>query len=76
MEGYDPVSYFDGVPLEGNPNIKLVYKNLTYQFASMGNQAKFKLAPEKYEPPTEDGVHLLWENPGKKLKLIPKPLRF
>ena len=50
IEGYDPVSYFEGKPLAGDPEIKLVYKNITYQFASTSNLAKFKLDPEKYEP--------------------------
>ena len=50
LEGYDPVSYFDGTPLEGDPDLKFVFKGITYQFASADNLAKFKLMPDKYEP--------------------------
>jgi len=75
LEGYDPVSYFDGVPLEGNPNIKLVYKNLTYQFASISNQAKFKLAPDKYEPAYGGWCAFAMGESGEKVKIDPETFK-
>ncbi len=50
IEGFDPVSYFDGEPQEGKSSINTVYKGVTYQFASQANLIKFKGSPEKYEP--------------------------
>ena len=75
LEGYDPVSYFDGVPLEGSPDIKLVYKNLTYQFASLGNQAKFKLTPEKYEPAYGGWCAFAMGESGEKVKIDPETFK-
>jgi YHS domain-containing protein len=75
LEGYDPVSYFDGVPLEGNPDIKFVYKNITYQFASLGNQAKFKLAPDKYEPFYGGWCAFAMGESGEKVKIDPETFK-
>lgn len=47
---YDVVSFFDGKPTRGVDTHSLVYDGATYRFASAGNLAKFKAAPEKYAP--------------------------
>jgi hypothetical protein len=75
LEGYDPVSYFDGSPLEGDPDIKFVYKNITYQFASAGNQAKFKLDPEKYEPAYGGWCAYAMGESGEKVKIDPETFK-
>jgi YHS domain-containing protein len=72
MEGYDPVSYFDGEPLEGKPEVKLNYKNVTYQFASQANLAKFKLNPEKYEPAYGGWCAYAMGESGEKVKIDPE----
>jgi YHS domain-containing protein len=48
--GYDPVSYFEGKPVEGNGDLFLVYKGIKYQFASATSLNKFKADPDKFEP--------------------------
>src|SRR5688572_29559762 len=50
LEGYDPVSYFVGKPLEGSTQFKYEYKGVTYLFNSGSNLSKFKATPDKYEP--------------------------
>lgn len=49
-DGYDPVSYFDGDPLEGVMEHSYNYKGVTYWFASATNRAKFIKSPKSYEP--------------------------
>jgi YHS domain-containing protein len=49
--GYDVVSYFtDGKEMKGSPEIKSVYKDVTFRFASAEHKKLFDAAPEKYIP--------------------------
>jgi len=73
--GYDPVSYFDGKPLEGESAIKWVYKNITYQFASTSNLAKFKLNPDKYEPAYGGWCAYAMGDSGEKVKIDPETFK-
>ena len=50
INGYDPVSYFDGKPLEGKKELKYTQQGITYYFANQANMDKFKANPSKYEP--------------------------
>src|SRR5258707_7123473 len=50
IDGYDPVSYFDGKPAEGDSKFSNTHKGVTYLFSSLINLNKFKAHPEKYEP--------------------------
>jgi YHS domain-containing protein len=72
IEGYDPVSYFNGKPLEGDPEIKLNYKSVTYQFASKSNLEKFKQSPEKYEPAYGGWCAYAMGDTGEKVKIDPE----
>jgi YHS domain-containing protein len=72
LEGYDPVSYFNGKPVEGNPEIKLNYKSVTYQFASMSNLEKFKQSPGKYEPAYGGWCAYAMGDTGEKVKIDPE----
>src|SRR5688572_5720589 len=72
IEGYDPVSYFNGKPLEGNPEIKLNYKSVTYQFASKSNLEKFKQSPDKYEPAYGGWCAYAMGDTGEKVKIDPE----
>lgn len=72
IEGYDPVSYFNGKPVEGNPEIKLNYKSVTYQFASMSNLEKFKQSPDKYEPAYGGWCAYAMGDTGEKVKIDPE----
>ncbi|HTE34562.1 MAG TPA: YHS domain-containing (seleno)protein [Chryseolinea sp.] len=72
LEGYDPVSYFDGKPLEGKPGIKTVYKGIVYQFATSGNLTKFKAAPDQYEPGYGGWCAYAMGDSGEKVKIDPE----
>jgi YHS domain-containing protein len=75
IDGYDPVSYFDGTPVEGNPDLKFAYKNIIYQFVSGANLAKFKLAPEKYEPAYGGWCAYAMGETGEKVKIDPETFK-
>lgn len=51
LKGYDPVTYFiDGQVVQGNPSLKLTWKNTTWYFSSEEYRQKFRAYPEKYQP--------------------------
>jgi YHS domain-containing protein len=75
IEGYDPVSYFNGKPLEGSPEINFVYKNITYRFASTANLAKFKTDPDKYEPAYGGWCAFAMGDTGEKVKIDPETFK-
>jgi YHS domain-containing protein len=72
IEGYDPVSYFDGKPVEGKPEIKTTHKGVVYQFASQTNLNKFKAAPEKFEPAYGGWCAFAMGESGEKVKVDPE----
>jgi hypothetical protein len=72
LEGYDPVSYFDGKPLKGDPDIKFVHKNIMYQFATVANLSTFKLNPDKFEPAYGGWCAYAMGETGEKVKIDPQ----
>lgn len=50
IEGYDPVSYFAGGPVKGQPNVTSTHAGAVYQFATPENKAQFDANPEQYLP--------------------------
>lgn len=50
LQGYDPVSYFNGQPTSGKDDISSTYEGATYYFSSTENKAKFEAEPTKYLP--------------------------
>lgn len=50
IDGYDPVSYFNGGPKKGNAKLAYDYNGVVYHFANANNLAVFKASPDKYEP--------------------------
>jgi YHS domain-containing protein len=50
LEGYDPVSYFDGQPLPGRSEHSLEHAGVTYRFASDSNKRRFHADPERFLP--------------------------
>lgn len=71
LEGYDAVSYFDGVPLEGKPEFKFIFGGIVYQFASQENLSKFKATPLKYEPAYGGWCAFAMGETGEKVKIDP-----
>jgi YHS domain-containing protein len=50
INGFDPVSYFNGKPAKGNSKISSDYKGVTYFFINEANMETFKKTPAKFEP--------------------------
>ena len=72
IEGYDPVSYFDNMPSEGKPEIKITHKGVVYQFANQINLNKFKTTPDKYEPAYGGWCAFAMGESGEKVKVDPE----
>ena len=75
LEEYDPVSFFDGKPLEGDEDFKFTYKGLTYYFANKKNLDRFKLLPEKYEPQYGGWCAYAMGSSGEKVKIDPETFK-
>jgi YHS domain-containing protein len=72
MEGYDPVSYYDGKPLEGDEKFKFTHKGIVYQFANALNLNKFKSNPSGYEPAYGGWCAYAMGETGEKVKVDPE----
>jgi YHS domain-containing protein len=72
IEGYDPVSYFDGKPSEGDSKFTFTNKGITYLFSTSANLNKFKAAPEKYEPAYGGWCAYAMGETGEKVKIDPE----
>lgn len=58
LKGFDPVSFFDGVPRMGRRAISTEFHGATYRFANEDNRQRFLASPEKFEPAF--GGHCAW----------------
>ncbi|MCU0393381.1 MAG: YHS domain-containing protein [Thermoflexibacter sp.] len=72
IEGYDPVAYFDGKPLEGKKNLQYSYQGITYRFANQTNMDKFKANPAKYEPAYGGWCAYAMGAKGEKVEINPE----
>lgn len=70
--GYDPVSYFSGIPQKGSEEYQYAYKGVTYYFASDEHLKKFKVSPVKYEPQYGGWCAYAIGQTGDKVKIDPK----
>ncbi|MTI38767.1 YHS domain-containing (seleno)protein [Fulvivirga lutimaris] len=75
IDGYDPVSYFEGQPLEGNSDISSKFKGITYYFASKANKSKFDKAPASYEPQYGGWCAYAIGDSGEKVKVDPETFK-
>lgn len=75
IDGYDPVSYFEGEPLEGDENIAFWYKGIKYLFSSNTTLNKFKLNPSKYEPAYGGWCAYAMGTSGEKVKIDPETFK-
>src|SRR5262245_36189937 len=71
LDGYDPVSYFDKKPIEGDEKLTFTHKGLTYLFGTQVNLNKFKISPEKYEPAYGGWCAYAMGETGEKVKIDP-----
>ena len=75
LDGYDPVSYFNGKPLEGKSELTATQKGVVYHFASQANLDKFKTSPEKYEPAYGGWCAYAMGENGGKVKVDPETFK-
>ena len=69
--GYDPVSFFSGVPVEGDKVHSYEYMGATWRFSTQGNLELFKTNPEAFAP--QYGGYCAWAlAEGKLAKGSPK----
>src|SRR5687768_14054211 len=72
ISGYDPVSYFEGQPKEGEDDLRYSYKGVTYLFTSSSSLKKFKTNPEKFEPAYGGWCAFAMGESGEKVKVDPE----
>lgn len=75
MEGYDPVSYHEGKPVEGSEKFQLQHQGVIYRFSSNANLNKFKTNPEKYEPAYGGWCAFAMGETGEKVKIDPETFK-
>ncbi len=75
IEGYDPVSYFDNKPTEGEAKWTYTHRGIKYQFSSLSNQLKFKANPELYVPAFGGWCAYAMGESGEKVKIDPQTFK-
>jgi len=75
LQGYDPVSYFHGKPLEGKEKISYAFRGVTYLFSSPMNLEAFKASPEKFEPAYGGWCAYAMGQNGEKVKVDPETFK-
>ena len=75
IQGYDPVSYFDGLPQEGNKKITATHNGATYYFSSEDNKSKFSENPSMYEPQYGGWCAYAMGVNGEKVKINPETFK-
>lgn len=72
LGGYDPVSYFDNKPQEGDEKFRYSYKGITYLFVNASNLNKFKSTPVNYEPAYGGWCAYAMGDSGEKVRIDPE----
>lgn len=75
IQGYDPVSYFSGKPIEGNKAIAYIYSGVQYRFSNAKNLEAFKANPEKYEPQYGGWCAYAMGTSGDKVEVDPETFK-
>jgi YHS domain-containing protein len=78
--GYDPVSYFEGEPVKGDPAFEWEWQGMVWLFTTQNNMKLFQNDPHKYAPQNsgncpiaerrQRGQPLLWKIDDGKLYLF------
>src|SRR6218665_2903687 len=71
LQGYDPVSYFNGNPQEGSDRYTHTFKGITYYFLNPANRDKFRQNPAAYEPAYGGWCAYAMGENGEKVKIDP-----
>ena len=72
IQGYDPVSYFQGKPVKGSKENAVFYRGATYYFSTEANKEAFKKDPAKYEPQYGGWCAYAMGAKGEKVSVDPK----
>ena len=75
LEGYDPISYFDGKPVDGKEELKFSHEGIVYLFSSQANLNKFKSKPALYEPQYGGWCAYAMGESGEKVKVDPETFK-
>ena len=75
LQGFDPVSYFAGQPLEGKESIAVTQRGVTYYFASAANRDKFRENPDRFEPAYGGWCAYAMGESGEKVKVDPETFK-
>ncbi len=75
IEGYDPVSYFNGKPLKGATALAFTHEGVTYHFANAANLNSFKQNPRGYEPQYGGWCAYAMGNTGEKVEVDPETFK-
>jgi len=72
LEGYDPVSYFNGKPKEGSKQYAYSWNGVTYHFVNGQNMNAFKQHPANYEPQYGGWCAYAMGKKGQKVEVDPE----
>ena len=75
IQGYDPVSYFDGKAREGKKKYSFEHQGITYRFLSAANMAKFQKDPSHFEPAYGGWCAYAMGVAGEKAKIDPETFK-
>ena len=75
ISGYDPVSYFQGKPKEGNKTIYVSHQGIIYRFSTNANMELFKSNPTKYEPAYGGWCAYAMGERGEKVEVDPETFK-
>lgn len=72
IQGFDPVSYFQGKPAKGSKDHAVSHQGTIYYFASVANAEIFKKNPAAYEPQYGGWCAYAMGSKGEKVSIDPK----
>jgi YHS domain-containing protein len=75
LEGYDPVSYFNGGPLAGKREFAYNFNGVVYYFVDNKNRAVFLKTPERFEPAYGGWCAYAMGESGEKVKVDPETFK-
>ena len=75
IQGYDPVSYFNGKPQKGDPDLFYRHNGTLYHFISTENLEAFKKDPTHYEPQYGGWCAYAMGKTGEKVKIDPETFK-
>ncbi len=72
IEGYDPVSYFEGKPATGSAKYSIRHQGVLYYFTTAAHLEAFKKDPAKYEPQYGGWCAFAMGDYGEKVSVDPE----